>query len=79
MHNFAFDHAEVRFEDLMLDEDKMLGGVGQGFELTKRWFVEARLQIACHTLGGATRALRLLTNLRMSVFSLAAQPRFPIN
>lgn len=59
MHNFAFDHAEVRFEDLMLDEDKMLGGVGQGFELTKRWFVEARLQIACHTLGGATRALEV--------------------
>ena len=57
MHNYAFDHAELRFDDVMLAEDRMLGEIGQGFELTKRWFVEARLQIACHTLGAATRAL----------------------
>lgn len=57
MHNYAFDHAELRFDDVLLAEDRMLGEIGQGFELTKRWFVEARLQIACHTLGAATRAL----------------------
>lgn len=56
MHNFAFDHAELRFDDLEVDEDKMLGGVGQGLELTKDWFVEARLQIAAHAIGAATRA-----------------------
>lgn len=59
MHNYAFDHAEVRLENLALDEDRILGGIGQGFELTKRWFVEARLQIACHTLGAATRATEI--------------------
>ncbi len=59
MHNFAFDHAELRFDDLELDEDKMLGEIGQGFELTKDWFVEARLQIASHAIGAATRAAEL--------------------
>lgn len=56
MHNFAFDHAELRFEGVRVQADKMLGDVGEGFELTKDWFVEARLQIAAHTLGAAIRA-----------------------
>jgi acyl-CoA dehydrogenase len=59
MHNYAFDHAELRLEDVMVDEERMLGRVGQGFELTKDWFVEARLQIASHTLGAATRAAEI--------------------
>ncbi|HEV7251894.1 MAG TPA: acyl-CoA dehydrogenase family protein [Mesorhizobium sp.] len=59
MHNFAFDHAELRFDDLELDEGKLLGAVGQGLELTKDWFVEARLQIASHALGAATRAAEI--------------------
>lgn len=59
MHNFAFDHAELRFEDLELDDDKMLGDIGQGLELTKGWFVEARLQIASHAIGAATRAAEI--------------------
>lgn len=59
MHNFAFDHAELRFDDVTVPEDRMLGKVGQGFELTKDWFVEARLQIASHALGAATRAAEI--------------------
>ena len=59
MHNFAFDHAELLFEETELAGDKMLGAVGQGLELTKDWFVEARLQIAAHALGAATRAAEI--------------------
>ena len=59
MHNFAFDHAELRFEGTPVAEDKVLGGIGQGFELTKDWFVEARLQIASHAVGAATRAAEI--------------------
>lgn len=59
MHNFAFDHAELRFDDLELDDDKMLGDIGQGLDLTKDWFVEARLQIASHAIGAATRAAEI--------------------
>ena len=56
MHTWWSDHAELHFENVHVDESDMLGEVGQGFELTKDWFVEARLQIAAHTLGGAMRA-----------------------
>lgn len=59
MHNFAFDHAELRFENVELSADKVLGEIGQGFELTKDWFVEARLQIASHTVGAAIRAAEI--------------------
>jgi acyl-CoA dehydrogenase len=59
MHDFAFDHAELRLENLRLPADKMLGQIGQGLELTKDWFVEARLQIAAHSLGAATRAAEI--------------------
>ena len=59
MHDFAFDHAELRLEKLRLAPEKMLGEIGQGFELTKDWFVEARLQIAAHSLGAAIRAAEI--------------------
>jgi len=59
MHNYAFDHAELRFEGVGVHPEKMLGAVGQGFEMTKDWFVEARLQIASHTLGAAIRAAEI--------------------
>ena len=66
MHDFAFDHAELRFENLKLAPEKMLGKVGQGLELTKDWFVEARLQIASHTLGAATRAAEIANDYAAS-------------
>ena len=56
MHNYVYDHAEIRLEGVAVGEDAVLGEVGAGFELTKDWFVEARLQIAGHTIGAATRA-----------------------
>jgi acyl-CoA dehydrogenase len=56
MHNYAFDHAELEFDQAVVGEDRMLGNIGEGFELTKDWFVEARLQISSHTLGAAIRA-----------------------
>lgn len=59
MHNFAFDHAELRFEETPVPADRMLGEIGQGLELTKDWFVEARLQIAAHTVGAAIRAAEI--------------------
>ncbi len=59
MHTFPFDHAELQLDDVRVDASAVLGEVGQGLELTKDWFVEARLQIAAHTLGAATRATEL--------------------
>jgi acyl-CoA dehydrogenase len=58
-HDYIFDHAELVFDDVAVSPDRMLGEVGQGFDLTKDWFVEARLQIAAHCIGAATRAAEI--------------------
>ncbi|MDH5305707.1 MAG: acyl-CoA dehydrogenase [Myxococcales bacterium] len=56
-HHFAFEHPEFAFEDVFVAGDRVLGEVGQGFELTKDWFMEARLHIAARCVGAATRAI----------------------
>lgn len=56
-HHFAFKHPEFTFTDVVVDESKMLGNIGDGFNLTKDWFVEARLGIAARCVGGAERVL----------------------
>ncbi len=56
-HHFCYKHPEFIFNDVIVGEDKMLGEIGQGYDLTKDWFVEARLGIAARCVGGATRAL----------------------
>lgn len=43
-------------EDVEVGPDRILGDVGQGLELTKDWFVEARLAIGARCVGAATRA-----------------------
>jgi acyl-CoA dehydrogenase len=58
-HTYVFGHPEFVFEGVQVGDDKVLGDVGQGLELTKDWFVEARLQIAANCLGAAIRAFEL--------------------
>jgi butyryl-CoA dehydrogenase len=58
MHTFVYEHPEFAFEDVELDAGAVLGGVGQGYELTRDWFVEERLMIAARAIGAAERALR---------------------
>jgi alkylation response protein AidB-like acyl-CoA dehydrogenase len=61
MHSFVFDHAELLLEGVEVGDEAVLGDVGAGYELTKDWFVEARLQIAGHCLGAAKRAAETAT------------------
>lgn len=58
-HTYVFGHPELLFEGVEVAADRVLGGIGQGLELTKDWFVEARLQIAANCLGAAIRAFEL--------------------
>ena len=58
-HTYVFGHPEFVFENVEIGEDKVLGAIGGGLELTKDWFVEARLQIAANTLGAAIRGFEL--------------------
>jgi acyl-CoA dehydrogenase len=57
MHTYVFEHPTFSL-DVELPEDAVLGEVGQGYELTKEWFVEERLMIAARCIGAAERALR---------------------
>jgi acyl-CoA dehydrogenase len=57
MHTFVYEHPEFAFEDVEIGPDAVLGDVGQGYELTRDWFVEERLMIAARAIGAAERAL----------------------
>ena len=57
MHAFVFEHPEFTFDDVRVDDSKILGGLGGGLELTKEWFMDERLLIAARSLGGAERCL----------------------
>src|SRR2546423_131636 len=57
MHTFVFEHPIIAFDDVRVGDDKMLGEIGQGYELTKDWFVEERLMIGARTVGAAIREL----------------------
>lgn len=61
MHTFVYEHPEFGFDDVQVGEDAVLGAVGQGYELTRDWFVEERVMIAARAIGGAERALRTAT------------------
>ena len=57
MHHFVYKHPIFTFEDVRVTGDCVLGAVGEGYTLTKEWFMEERLMIAARCLGGAERAL----------------------
>ena len=57
MHTFVFEHPIFAFHDVRIGDDAVLGEVGEGYELTKDWFVEERLMIGARTVGASTRAL----------------------
>ncbi len=58
-HTFVFEHPIFAFEGVRVGDDRVLGEVGQGLELTKDRFVEERLMIGARTMGASSRALEL--------------------
>lgn len=59
IHRSGHGHPEIEIRNLKVEPDRILGEVGQGFELTKDSFVEARLAIAARSIGMAIRATEL--------------------
>jgi acyl-CoA dehydrogenase len=56
-HTFVFEHPIFAFDGVRVGDDRVLGEVGQGFDLTKDWFVEERLMIGARTVGASQRCL----------------------
>jgi alkylation response protein AidB-like acyl-CoA dehydrogenase len=59
MHTFVYEHPEFTFTDVQVSADAVLGGIGEGYDITRSWFTEERLMIAARTTGAAERALEL--------------------
>ena len=55
MHHFVYEHPIFRYHDVKVGADRVLGTVGEGYNLTKEWFMEERLMIAARCHGGAER------------------------
>ncbi|HEV3053831.1 MAG TPA: acyl-CoA dehydrogenase family protein [Solirubrobacteraceae bacterium] len=56
-HNYPHGHPTIRFTDVEVDGDAVIGGTGNGLDLQRAWFTEERLGIATHGLGAMWRLL----------------------
>jgi alkylation response protein AidB-like acyl-CoA dehydrogenase len=56
-HNYPHGHPTIRFTDVEVAADAVIGGVGNGERLQRGWFTEERLGIATHGLGAMWRLL----------------------
>jgi alkylation response protein AidB-like acyl-CoA dehydrogenase len=61
-HNYPHGHPTIRFTDVEVGADAVIGGVGNGDALQRAWFTEERLGIATHGLGAMSRLLDVTTN-----------------
>ncbi len=61
-HNYPHGHPTIRFTDVEVQADAVIGGLGNGEELQRRWFTEERLGIATHGLGAMWRLLEETTS-----------------
>jgi alkylation response protein AidB-like acyl-CoA dehydrogenase len=66
MHTFVYEHPEFVFRDVFVGDDKQLGELGEGYDITRGWFTEERLMIAARTIGAAERALELARDWAVS-------------
>jgi acyl-CoA dehydrogenase len=65
-HNYPHGHPTIRLRGVEVGADAVLGSVGQGEELQRRWFTEERLAIATHGLGAMWRLLEETTAWALS-------------
>ncbi len=56
-HNYPHGHPTIRFTDVEVADDAVIGGIGNGNTLQNAWFTEERLGIAIHGLGAMRRLL----------------------
>jgi acyl-CoA dehydrogenase len=60
-HSYPHGHPTLRFSGVRVGADAVIGGVGGGDDLQRRWFTEERLGIAARGVGAMTRLLEAAT------------------
>ncbi|HEY1273701.1 MAG TPA: acyl-CoA dehydrogenase [Thermoleophilaceae bacterium] len=60
-HTYPHGHPTIRFNDVEVGEDAVIGGIGGGEELQRRWFTEERLGIAARGVGSMWRLIEETT------------------
>jgi len=60
-HTYPHGHPTLRFTDVRVPDDAVLGGIGAADELQRAWFVEERLAIAARCVGAMWRLLEEAT------------------
>jgi alkylation response protein AidB-like acyl-CoA dehydrogenase len=56
-HHYPHGHPTMRFSEVELTDADVLGGVGAGEDLQRRWFTEERLGIAARCVGAMQRLI----------------------
>jgi alkylation response protein AidB-like acyl-CoA dehydrogenase len=65
-HNYPHGHPTVRFKNVEVGPEAVIGGIGNGEALQRAWFTEERLGIATHGLGAMWRLLEETTEWALS-------------
>jgi acyl-CoA dehydrogenase len=60
-HTYPHGHPTIRFEGVEVGPDAVIGGIGGGEDLQRRWFTEERLGIAARGVGAMWRLLEEAT------------------
>ena len=60
-HTYPHGHPAIRFTDVEVGEDAVIGGVGGGDDLQRAWFTEERLGIADRGVGSMWRLIEEAT------------------
>jgi len=60
-HTYPHGHPTIRFNDVEVPDDAIVGGLGNGDQLQRAWFTEERLGIAARGVGSMWRLLEEAT------------------
>ena len=56
-HTYPHGHPTIRFSDVEVSDDAVIGGLGGGDDLQRKWFTEERIGIAARGVGSMWRLL----------------------
>jgi acyl-CoA dehydrogenase len=64
-HTYPHGHPTIRFNEVKVGDDAVIGGLGGGDELQRAWFTEERIGIAARGVGSMWRLIEEATDWAM--------------